>query len=264
MRKFCYILLVLVVASSCSEYQEALKSEDVKVKIAMADSLYNQGKYKKANRLFEQLVPLFRGKPQAERLTYFHADCYFQTEDYYLAAYQFERFSKSFPKSDKAEIAAFNGAKSYYYLSPRYSIDQEETIKAIDKLQEYINGYPNSEKISEANELIKELNTKLEKKSFEVAKQYNTIRDYKSAIKAFENFISDYPGTPYREKALYYKFDSAYELAINSIEQKKEERLQNAKTFYEAFKRYYSESEFLAEADKQYAAIEEELQKFAN
>jgi outer membrane protein assembly factor BamD len=38
---------------------------------------------------------------------------------------------------------------------------------------------------------------------------YNTISDYKSAIVALENFVADYPGTPYKEDALYYKLDSA-------------------------------------------------------
>jgi outer membrane protein assembly factor BamD len=33
--------------------------------------------------------------------------------------------------------------------------------------------------------------------------------DYKSAIVALENFVVDYPGTPYKEDALYYKLDSA-------------------------------------------------------
>jgi outer membrane protein assembly factor BamD len=38
----------------------------------------------------------------------------------------------------------------------------------------------------------------------------------KSALVALDNFIADYPGTPYKEDALYYKFDSAYQL-VNSV-----------------------------------------------
>jgi outer membrane protein assembly factor BamD (BamD/ComL family) len=29
-----------------------------------------------------------------------------------------------------------------------------------------------------------------------------------SSLVALDNFIADYPGTPYKEDALYYKFDS--------------------------------------------------------
>jgi outer membrane protein assembly factor BamD len=42
---------------------------------------------------------------------------------------------------------------------------------------------------------------KKNRKVFENAKGYNTISDFKSAIVALDNFIADYPGTPYKEDA---------------------------------------------------------------
>ena len=55
--------------------------------------------------------------------------------------------------------------------------------------------YPNSEYTPEANQMISELQEKLEKKDFEIAKQYFTIRDYRASVKANENFIAGFPGT---------------------------------------------------------------------
>ena len=256
------VLTFALLTVSCSEYQQALKSEDVKVKYDMAEKLYKEGKYKKASRLFEQILPRYVGKPQGERVLFFHADAYFKNKDYYLAGYQFERFSKSYPKSERAEEAAFLGAQCYYMLSPRYSIDQTETVKAIDKLQNYIDRYPNSLRIDEANTLMSELQRKLEKKAFEIAKQYNTIRDYQSAINAFDTFIADYPGTPFREQAQFYKLDSAYELAINSYDFVKKERLQTVQTIYDSFARNYGESQFLEEATAMNDEVTRQLQDF--
>ena len=45
MKKIVSLLLLVVLFSSCNEYQKALKSEDVSVKYAMADTLYAQAKY---------------------------------------------------------------------------------------------------------------------------------------------------------------------------------------------------------------------------
>ena len=70
MKKLFYILLAVVVFSSCSEYQKVLKKDDIAAKFALGDSLFQQGKYAKANRLFVQIVPKYRGKPQAEKLMY--------------------------------------------------------------------------------------------------------------------------------------------------------------------------------------------------
>ena len=57
------------------------------------------------------------------------------------------------------------------------------------------------------NQTIKTLREKLEKKSYEVAKQYNTIENHKAAIVALDNFVINFPGTPFKEKALYYKLE---------------------------------------------------------
>ncbi|MGS2738280.1 outer membrane protein assembly factor BamD [Sinomicrobium sp. M5D2P17] len=263
MKKFLYIAAVTALISSCSPFQKALKSEDVKAKYDLAEKLYNEGDYKKANRLLEQVVPQYAGKPQGERVVYFHANAYYQTKDYYLAAYQFDRFSKSYPKSDKAEEAAFLGAKSYYMLSPKYSLDQKETNTAVDKLQLFINNYPDSEYLGEANELIHELRTKLEKKDFEIAKQYNRISDYKAAIKSFDNFLSNYPGTVFREDAMYYRMLSSYNLAVNSIYARMEERLNHTKESYNTLKRYYPDTKYADEAEKMMAEVEQELQQFS-
>ena len=104
---------------------------------------------------------------------------------------------------------------------------------------------------------------KLELKAYSIAKQYNHITDYKASIKTFDNFIADFPGSTLREKALYYRFDSAYRLAINSVEYKKKQRLEDAITYYNAFKRLYSGSEFIADADKMNEDLKEQLQKYS-
>jgi outer membrane protein assembly factor BamD len=264
MKNLLFIGLIALFLGSCSEYQKALKTEDVKVKNEMAQKYYDEGDFKRANRLYEQIIPKFRGKPQAERLVFFLANSYYQTRDYINSGYQFEKFTKSYPKSEKVEEAAFLEAKSYYHLSPKFSIDQSETDKAIGKLQQFINLYPNSEKLLEANQLVRELRTKLEKKAFEIAKQYNTIRDYKSSITVFDNFLSDFPGTPFREEALFYKFDSSYERALNTYESLKLERLNEAKDAYASLKKYFNDTEYTRKADKMISDIDRELATYSN
>ena len=134
MKKLIYILLIVAFFSSCSEYQKAIKSEDVAVKSAAATKMYEKGKYEKAIRLFEQISPVLKGKPDAENIFYMFSQSYYKTEQYYLSGYQFESYAALYPKSEKAEEAEFLGAKSYSELSPVYSLDQTDTDKAINKL----------------------------------------------------------------------------------------------------------------------------------
>ncbi|MBF0695498.1 MAG: outer membrane protein assembly factor BamD [Flavobacterium sp.] len=262
MNKFLSVLLLSVVLFSCSPYQNALKSDDIAVKYEVATQMYEKGKYLNAIRLFEQMAPTYRGKPQAEKMFYMFAQSYYNTKQYGLAGYQFDSFVSSYPRSEKAEEAAFLSAMSYSKLSPVYSLDQINTFKAIDKLQGFINAYPDSQHLEVANATVKVLREKIEKKVFENAKNYNTISDYKSALIALDNFIADYPGTPFKEDALFYKLDSAYKLAINSVPSKMEERLNNAKVAYTNLMKFDGSTKYKSQADAMLARIETDLKQY--
>ncbi|MCK8481114.1 outer membrane protein assembly factor BamD [Psychroserpens algicola] len=267
MKKLVYLLAMLLVFNSCSEYQKALKSEDIKTKFDMGTQMYEAGKWNKANRIFRQIVPNYRGKPQAEKLMYMYAMSFYEMKSYIEAGYQMGLFEQSYPKSEKVEEIAFLAAKSYYMVSPVYSKEQAETIEALEKLQLFVNKYPDSEYLPKANELIKELDYKLEKKAFEIAKQYNSIAyfessDYEAAIKAFDNFLADYPGTSFKEQAMFYRLDSAYRLGINSVAAKKEERLNIAMNYYKSFSKFYPNSEFKEEVDKMNEEMSAAMQEF--
>tara|TARA_R110002167_G_scaffold91083_23_gene245052 strand:- start:1825 stop:2622 length:798 start_codon:yes stop_codon:yes gene_type:complete len=258
-------MAIILMLGSCSEYQKVLKNEDVKPKYDMAEKLYEEGDFKRANRLLEQIAPKYVGKPQGERVMFFLSDSYFQRQDFNMAGYQFERFVKSYPKSDKAQQAAFLGAKSYYMLSPEYSLDQTDTDKALAKLQTFINTYADSEYFTEANAMAKELTTKKERKAFEIAKQFNKLGKFDftfltPALAAFDNFILDFPGSIYREEALYYKLEAATEFAMNSFQGLQKKRFEDAKAAYIVLKKQFPETKFEKKANDLLAKIDKELE----
>jgi outer membrane protein assembly factor BamD len=246
---FIFMVLVVGALQSCSEYQKVLKNEDVKPKYDMAEKLYEEGEFKHSNRLLEQIAPKYIGKPQGERVMFFLANSYYEMEDYNTAGYQFERFIKSYPKSDKSTEAAYLGAKSYYHLSPNYSLDQSDTDKALLKLQNFINAFSESEYFAESNAMAQELTTKKERKAYEILRQYNKLGQFnydmiKSAVAASNNFVSDFPGSMYREEALFVKADALTHMAMNSFRSLQNERLESAKEAIMSFKKQYPNSNF--------------------
>ena len=257
MKKLLYSISILILISSCSGYQKALNSDEVSVKFNLGTELYDAEKYSKASRLFAQILPQYRGKPQAQKLTYMQAMCFYNTKDYNSSSYQMERFVNSYPDSEKVEEMAFLGAKSYYLMAPIFSKDSEDTKIAIDKLQQFINAFPESEFNDDANKLIFELDYRLELKEFNIALQYNVLTDYQAAIKSFENFLIDFPGSDLREKAMYYRFDSAYKLAINSVVWRQKERIENAVSYFNSFKNSYNDSELLDEMESKILELSE-------
>lgn len=266
-KRIAVILLISgLITVSCNEYQQAIKSTDLKVKYDAAETFYNQGDYRQANRLFEQIAPKYVGKPQGERVLFFLADSYFKVGDYNEAGYQFERFIKSYPNSDKAIEAAFFGAKSYYELSPLYSLDQTDTDKALTKLQNFINAHAESPFVAEANVLARELSIKKERKSFEIAKQYYKIAagfDHIflfAAEEALANFLVDFPGSPFREEVLYLQFATAHNLAEKSVASKKADRIKKAQESMRTLLKYYPETQFLKEVTDMSGKLDKELE----
>jgi len=160
-------------------------------------------------------------------------------KNYILAGYHFKNFYKTFPQNEQADEAAYLTAYCYYLEAPKHSLDQAYTFKAINEIQLFINTHPKSDKLEDCNNYMEELRSKLELKSYEIAYQYFKTRQYKAAMTAFTTTVSEYPDTPYREDALYYKTLAAFKLANNSLESLQNERFTEAKTalndFEEAF-----------------------------
>ncbi len=263
LKKIILLLFVIQTLGSCSDYNKVLNKGTIAEKYSMATQLYDAKKFSKALRLFEMIVPSYRGKPQMERIQFMISQSYFNTGDYFNAAFYFERFAKNYSKSSKVEDAEFNAAKSYFLASPKYSLDQADTKKALDAFQKYINAYPNSKRIAESNLMVSKLQHKLEKKAFEIAKQYYEIGYFNSAIVAFDNMTSEYLGTSFREEALFYKFKSSFELGMRSTLRKKEIRLNAAVKAFEKLQRNFPNSDYMNESKKLLKQIKQQ-QKIVN
>ncbi|PQJ13909.1 outer membrane protein assembly factor BamD [Nonlabens tegetincola] len=258
MKQIVLIFFIFLVLVSCGPYQKALKSDDPNVKVSMIDTLMKKEKYSKSIDLFEQIIPLYRGTDSAAPMAIKYAKALYGDRRYLSSAYQFERFVTSHPLDNNVEEAIFLGAKSYYHMSPVYSKDQSETNTALVKLQDYINAYPEGKYNEEANVLVAELREKLDRKAYEIAKQYHHRGGIyiKAAIAGFENFIIDHPGSNYLDDAHYYLFESQYIYAVNSFENLIPERLALAKKYYNNFARRFPNSEYKEDAQEIMAEIE--------
>ena len=254
------LLVFSLLLFSCGEYQKVLNKGSIEDQYKMAVKMYESKKYIKALRLFEKVKPAYRGKPQMERLQFMISQSDFNEKNYSNAGYYFDRFTKNYPKSSKKEEAAFMSAYSYKLASPVFSKDPTDTNKALEAFQSFINTYPNSSKIDEANQHYKEIRYKLQRKYFEIAKTYYTtadydMRNYKAAIRAFDNLLSDYLGSEFKEEALYYRLKAAHDFVLKSTDRRKIDRLKDAIEAYEKLKRNYPESKFMEESNEMFATL---------
>nr|WP_255905126.1 outer membrane protein assembly factor BamD [Pedobacter mongoliensis] len=244
---YCFILLMTVLTGCKSKFEKLQESTNTAKKYQEALRLYNKGDYNKALILFDDLMQRYRGMKEAEDLSYYFAYTHYKLKDYATARYQFKVFADTYPNSPKAEESRFISAYCYYLESPNYTLDQENTIRAIEALQLFINLYPKSERVAEASTLINNLRDKLEKKSYANARLFYDIGDYKSAVIAFRNSIRDFPDTKYAEEMEYLTVKAQQLYAQNSLETKQEERFNEAIGYATEFEEDYPNSPYLKE-----------------
>jgi len=263
MKNLIYIIVFSLVFTSCGHYQKVLNKGTVQEQYKLATEMYEAKKYGRALTLFEKITPSYRGKPQMERIQFMVAQSNFNTKSYNLAGYYFNRFTQNYPVSSKKEEAAYLSAFSYMKASPVFSLDATDTRKALNSFQSFINAYPDSKRIPDANKHYQVIRYKLQKKSFEIAKNYYTTagtdsRNYKASIVAFDNLLSDYLGSEFKEEALYYRLKAAHDLAVKSTARRKEDRLKEAIKAYEKLKRNFPKTQYLEASNKMLATLEKE------
>lgn len=247
MRRLIPFILLIVIVSSC-KYEKLLKSRDYKLKYQKALDYYADEDYMRAEGLFEQLKPILKGTKQADTVFYYAAYCSYYQKSYLLASHYFSEFKKTYGNSHFVEDAEYMTAYCTYLMAPRPSLDQSYSYQAITLFGLYMSRYPNSNKIAQCISYIDDLRNKLVDKSYQSAKLYYNLGDYKAAIIALNNSLDDFPETKYREEIMYLILKAKFLLAENSVASKRIERYQSTVDEYYSFIGEFPASEYLKDA----------------
>jgi outer membrane protein assembly factor BamD len=228
-----FTILTLSIFGCKSQFEKIRLSNDVAKKYQEAIKLYNAKSYAKALILFEDLSQKYRGRAEAEDLNYYYAYTLYRLGDYTTARFQFKNFADIYPTSKNAEECRYMYAYCYYLDSPKSSLEQDNTYKALDAMQLFINLYPKSDRVTQATKYISDLRGKLEDKAFTNAKLYYDlggydIANYKAAVVALKNAQIDFPDIKYAEEMDMLIVKAQYLYAKNSYETRQEERFNEA------------------------------------
>lgn len=259
-------ILLLLVSSlwlgACSNsYQKLLKSTDVNKKYEAAIKYYDKGDYFRAGTLLEEMIPLLKGRPEAEKAQFYFANTNYKQRNYTLSAFYFNQFTETYPNSPYVEEASFLHAKSLFRDSPGFELDQTNTTAALGAIQEFLNRYATSQFRPEAENMSQELQRKLENKAFESARLYYQLRYNQAAVVALTNFQQQYPASAFAEQADFLKISSQYAWSQESIEEKQRERYLEVVGFYQHFLDTYPKSRNLKTAEAMYDDTRRQLDK---
>ncbi len=252
--KLFMLLISAVMFTSCGEYQHVLKSTDANYKLDFAKRAFEQKKYVQAATVLEDIVPIFKGNEKAEDALYLLALSDYENKDYPNASAYFRSYYTRFPKGKYTELARFYCGYGYYLDSPEPQLDQTGTVKAIEELQGFLDYFPHSDKVSLAQSAIFEMQDKLTLKELQNAQLYYNLgnylgNNYESAIIVAQNAIKSYPYSKYKEDLEMIILKSRYQVASQSIDEKKTDRFREVIDEYYSFINNYPDGPNRHEAD---------------
>jgi outer membrane protein assembly factor BamD len=256
MKKFPFFLLIVVLTFvSCGDYQKLLKSNDAELKYTKAVEYFEKGDFMRASTLFDAVASYYKGTDRSETVLNYMAKSYMGQKDYASASEYYKTYVKTYPKGKYVIEAKYMIGYCYYLDSPDARLDQTPTYDAISAFQQFVDMYPESERVPEAVKLLEELNNKLAYKAFLNAKLYYNLgnylgNNYESAVIAAQNALKTYPSTSYREQLAMLVLQSKYEQAVQSVEDKKVERFRAAIDEYYNYTNEFPDGKFRKQADK--------------
>lgn len=256
--------LLSILLFSCDTYQKISKSGDLDLKTAKAKEYYEKGEYLKAIPLLEELIQIYRGSKPVDDMMFMYAKSHFEQGEFLIASFYFKNLYDSYPTSKYAEESLYLNAVSFQRMSPETNLDQDNTTKAIENYQLFVNAYPSSEKLTDCNTAIKILRRKLEKKAFDGAELYYKTGQYKAAATAFSNLAKTYPDSEDLEEAEFLIVKSYYLYAQQSIYSKQVERYELAITAYKNFAADFKNSRYLPDAEEIKEACLKNIEKLKN
>lgn len=248
------VALVTLVCSSCTEYSRVLKSTDIDYKFDYAKRAYDQGKWLQTATILTDLINPLKGSSKGEEALYLLAMSHYMNKDYMNAGVYFKNYYSRYPKGKYAEDCRFYAGYGYYLDSPDPQLDQTETLNGIRELQSFIDFFPHSDRVKQAQDAMFELQDKLTLKELQNAQLYYNLgsymgNNYLSAIIVAENALKTYPYTKYREQLEMLKLKAKYQEARQSVDEKKVERYREVIDEYYSFINNFPDTENRSEAD---------------
>lgn len=198
------LLLLALLGAGCSSTREDSK-KTAEERFAAGKQLFDEGDYFEAIQQFDIVKLQYQGSSVSDQAQYFTGMARYKREEYRLAAYDFELLIRNYPSSPLVPDAYFMSAECYVGLSPDSQRDQSSTQHALESLQTFIELYPASPRVPEAQKEQAALIEKLARKEYETALLYERMDDFKAAQIYYDRVLDQYYNTSFADASLLGK-----------------------------------------------------------
>lgn len=256
---------MLVLVAGCAQ-----KRELVPAGTAQADQfLFEKGeaalkdrKWVNAREYYRQIVdnyPQSTYRPDAKLAV---GDSYVgehTTESLLLAINEYREFLTFYPTHARADYAQYQLAYAFTEQMPRPERDQSATRDAQKELNTFVERYPNSQLMPEAQKKLREVKDQLSEASYRVGYYYYRVKWYKGAIDRFQEVLKTDADYTNRDAVYYYLAESLVREAELLVKQgaADQAKAKNAEAlpYFERLLTEFEQSEYLERSKRRIAEL---------
>ena len=240
---FLYLGILILINSffsGCSSSSGSdITTDDPEKAFKIAKRKYDRKDYVDAIEDFLYLKKIFRGTEISPQVQFYLAESYFYEKEYIFAEDEYKELLKTYGDSLFPETRYKLGL-SYYELSPKYSLDQNFTHKAINEFKLFLNLFPANKNVPDAEKKLIELENKLAYKNYRAGELYMKMDKYIAAANYFKTVHEDYIESEWADDAIIGHADAL----INA------KKFDDAEKVLEKFYKYFQNSKLKSKADK--------------
>lgn len=164
---------------------------------------YTYVNYQAAIDKFQEVIDNYPYSEYAVMAELRIADAYYDDKRYEEALSYYQDFPELHPNHERVPYTLLKSAMCHYERTRSPNRDQRPTREALKYLDKLMSVYPYTPESEEAEEIWRELRTRLGRSVMMVAEFYMDRAEYQSAADRFRDVLNEFPGLGLDAEALY-------------------------------------------------------------
>lgn len=173
--------------------------------LARADDLLERRKHLQAVTLYQKFLESYIGHERSDYAQFKLGEAYLEGEEYELAAVEYQVLITNYGYSEWVDDAIFQSGVCLWRQAPRAPRDQQKSIDALSRFNQFLQTYPDHARAPEARAYVRQINARLAEKALTAARWYYRRREPKAALVYCDKVIDSYPENKYWAEAVYLK-----------------------------------------------------------
>ena len=250
------VAAALVTAAACASHPRGLvppgTTEPDKFLFDRGSTALNDKKWLTAREFFKQLVETYTQSPYRPDAKLGIGDTYLgegTSEALVLAINEFREFLSFYPTNARADYAQYKLGIAHFKQMRAPQRDQTETREAVKEFEAFVERYPHSTLLPEAQARLREGRDRLDDADYQVGFFYFRNRWYPGAIDRLKTMLSRDPAYTRRDAAFFYLGEALVKL----------QRQAEALPVFEQLVREFEKSEYLDDARKRITELKAQI-----